>query len=100
MRRVAGGAAIDDPSPPSRLSATSAGLGLPTRNPWAISHPISWSIGHLALCLDPLGDDGQREGLADAEDRLQQLAASAAVAQRRDEALVDLEDVDGQALQM
>src|SRR5438270_726898 len=43
VRRAGEGMCIGWLFPPSRLSATSAGLGLPTRKPWAISQPISRS---------------------------------------------------------
>ena len=76
------------------------GTGWPSRKPWAISQPISSSAAIWALLLDALGDHGQREGSADAEDGFEQVAALAAVVQRRHEAAVDLEDVDRHPLQV
>ena len=54
----------------------------------------------LALQLDPLSNDRQRERLADTEDGSQEFTTLAAVGERSDERAVHLQDVDGHALEL
>ena len=83
----------DQKRPPGH-PARRAGSPGPSRSP-SPAAPFSWDSR-----LDALGDHGQRQRASDPDDRFEQRVALLVAAERRDEALVDLEDVDRHALQL
>ena len=66
-------------------SAASASIGRAKRKPWPSSQPRSRSALPLLGQLDALGDDLERERLAERDDRAGEAAASGVAPSRRNE---------------